>query len=319
MKLAFSTLGCPGYSWQEITSMAKDLGFSGIELRGTGDGIFSAFDNPFSDQNIAKTKEKLEKFRIEIPCISTGCALCETDKKDETIKEVKFYIDLAAKLGSQFVRVLGEHTAEPSGKLDDSAVVDILKQLAPYAENAGVILLLETNGAYTDTKRLANVIWAVESDSVGVLWDLHHPYRYAGESPQQTVQNLGTYIKYVQIKDSVMKDGKVEYRMMGEGDLPISDFIAALRSINYDHYITLEWLKTYMPELESSGIVFPQFVNYMREYIGQSDMRGALQTNMRSTGKYVWEKEKILNLTFPQVLDRMCEEFPDQYAFRYTT
>ena len=32
MKLSFSTLGTPGYSWQEITAMAKDLGFAGIEL-----------------------------------------------------------------------------------------------------------------------------------------------------------------------------------------------------------------------------------------------------------------------------------------------
>ncbi len=319
MKLAFSTLGCPGYSWQEVTSMAKDLGFSGIELRGTGEGIFSAFGDPFSDQNIAKTKEKLEKARIEIPCVSTGCALRDAAQKPEIIEEVKSFIDLAAQLGSEFVRVLGDLTAEPTADLDDAVVIDALKQLAPYAEKAGVTLVLETNGAYTDTKRLASVIFAVESDSVGALWDLHHPYRYGGESPQQTVQNLGAYIKYVQIKDSVMKDGKVEYRMIGEGDLPIADFIAALRSINYDRYITLEWLKTYMPELESSGVVFPQFIHYMREYVGDSDMSGALQTSIRGTGKYVWQKEKIIDLTFPQVLDRICEEFPDQYAFRYTT
>ncbi len=33
----------------------------------------------------------------------------------------------------------------------------------------------------------------------------------------------------------------------------------------------------------------------------------------------MWEKETLIDLTFPQVLDRMVEEFPDQYAFRYTT
>ena len=34
MKIAFSTLGCPDFSWQDIYSMAKDLGFDGIEIRG---------------------------------------------------------------------------------------------------------------------------------------------------------------------------------------------------------------------------------------------------------------------------------------------
>lgn len=32
MKLAFSTLGCPDFDWPDIYSMAKDLGFDGIEI-----------------------------------------------------------------------------------------------------------------------------------------------------------------------------------------------------------------------------------------------------------------------------------------------
>lgn len=36
-------------------------------------------------------------------------------------------------------------------------------------------------------------------------------------------------------------------------------------------------------------------------------------------GKYVWEKYSLIDLTFSQVLDQMVEEFPDQYAFRFTT
>ncbi len=39
MKIAFSTLACPNSSWQDIVSMAKDLGFDGIEIRGLGDDI----------------------------------------------------------------------------------------------------------------------------------------------------------------------------------------------------------------------------------------------------------------------------------------
>ncbi len=319
MKLSFSTLGTPGYSWQEITAMAKDLGFAGIELRGIGDGIFSAYAEPFSDENIEKTKEKLKKMHISVPCLSTGCALRFADKTEQTLSEIRTYIKLAEKLGTPFIRILGDLTAEPTTDFDDGVVIESLKRLAPEAEAANVTLLVETNGVYTDTKRLSNVLFSVGSDSVGALWDFHHPYRYGNETPQQTIENLGAYIKYTHIKDSVMNNGRVEYRLLGEGDLPIADFIAALRSINYEGFITLEWLKTYMPDLESSGIVFPHFVNFMSEYIGDLDMTGKLQTDLRGTGKYVWPKERLIDLTFPQVLDRICDEFPDQYAFRYTT
>ena len=36
MKISFSTLACPDFSWTEIYSMAKDVGFNGIEIRGIG-------------------------------------------------------------------------------------------------------------------------------------------------------------------------------------------------------------------------------------------------------------------------------------------
>ncbi len=42
MKFSFSTLACPPTTWADIYSMAKDLGFDGIEVRGLGNDIFDA-------------------------------------------------------------------------------------------------------------------------------------------------------------------------------------------------------------------------------------------------------------------------------------
>jgi fatty-acyl-CoA synthase len=39
VKISFSTLACPEYSWADIYSMAKDLGYDGIEIRGLGNEI----------------------------------------------------------------------------------------------------------------------------------------------------------------------------------------------------------------------------------------------------------------------------------------
>jgi len=319
MKLAFSTLGCPDFDWPDIYSMAKDFGFSGIELRGLGDNIFSVKAKPFLEENLKATKEQLAKKRLEIPCLSTGCSLKFTDKKDETIKEISEYIDLAEKLGTPYIRILGDLMPEPNGEVDDSVVVNTLKELIPYAEKKGVILLVETNGVYTDTARLRALLEQLGSDNVAALWDIHHPYRFAGETPEQTVQNLGAYIKYAHIKDSVMVDGKVEYKMMGEGDLPMDEIIRAFKSINYEGYVSLEWVKTYAPDLTDAGIVFPQYANFMSQYMEKSLESGRLYDNNQKTGKYVWPKKTLIDLTFPQVLDKMVEEFPDQYAFRYTT
>ena len=57
MKISFSTLACPDFSWTDIYSMAKDLGFGGIELRGLGNEIYSYKAKPFTDENIDKKLE----------------------------------------------------------------------------------------------------------------------------------------------------------------------------------------------------------------------------------------------------------------------
>ena len=57
----------------------------------------------------------------------------------------------------------------------------------------------------------------------------------------------------------------------------------------------------------------------MERYLHKQVSRRPLFDNNEKTGKYVWEKYTLIDLTFSQVLDQMVEEFPDQYAFRFTT
>ncbi len=320
MKLSFSTLGCPDFSWPEIYTMAKDFGFNGIEMRGLGGDIFSVNASPFKSENIENTKAQLKRLKLEICCLSSGCALRFPEKHEETVAELKEYISLAKQLGTPYIRVLGDLTAEITTDFDDSYVIEPMKTLAPIAEEAGVTLLIETNGVYSDTARLADVLAQIGSDNVAALWDWNHPYRFNNESPETTIKNLGAFIKHCHIKDSVVADGKVEYKLVGEGDLPkMEEYMKALRSLNYEGYISLEWLKQYAPTLTEAGIVFPHYVNFMSRYLGNGENTGRLQKNLRGDGYYVWEKNQLIDLTFPQVLDRMCEEFPDQWAFRYTT
>jgi len=319
MKIAFSTLGCPNFSWPEIYSMAKDLGFDGIEIRGLGDDIFAVTAQPFTGSQLPETIQKLSSLHIEISCLSSGCCLKYADREEENIREITQYILLASRLKTPYVRILADREPQPEGEVDDEVILKALRRLVPIAEQNGVTLLVETNGVYSDTARLFNLLNQLASDNVAALWDIHHPYRFAGETPGKTVQNLGAYIRYILAKDSVLVDGLPRYRKMGEGDLPIHDIMMALQSINYDGYISLEWVKRWSSDLSDAGVVFPHFANYMNLYLDRKKSRSRLFDNNAKTGKYIWEKDTLIELTFPQVLDRIVDEFPEQYAFRYTT
>ena len=145
MKFSFSTLACPGYTWADIYSMAKDLGFDGIEVRGLGNDIFDASKNmPFSPRLLPATRQKLASLRLTIPCLSSVCCLRD-GATDETVAEVRAYIEAAESIGTPYVRVLGDLDPAPDGEVDDEKVLSALRALLPYAEEKGVTLLVETN------------------------------------------------------------------------------------------------------------------------------------------------------------------------------
>ncbi len=316
MKISFSTIGCPDYSWPDIYTMAKDLGYHGVEIRGLGEHISAYKAKPFSEANAAATAKKLQDIGLEISCFSSGCPLKYQDRLDKSIEELTAYAKLANQFGTCYIRVLADENPKPEGDVDDNAIIEALKRLEPIAEQYNVTMCVETNGVYSDTARLRKVLDAVGSRKIAALWDIHHPYRNCGETPEQTVSNLGEYIKYVHVKDSVEVNGVVSYRMMGQGDMPIKEAFDALQSMHYTGFVSLEWVKRWSKELADAWVVFPQFAHYMEPY--KTVHKNPLQTDNRGTGYYIWPKNHLIPYTFPDILDRICEVFPTQYAFRYT-
>ena len=319
MKLSFSTNGWDEFNWQEFYSMAKDLGFDGIEVHDIHSLPFSTHKAPFSLENIYSTSRKLHELDLKIPCFDAVCDIADSDKLTENCIDTEEYITIASKLGTPYIRIYAMPQDGKTADDEDDAVIEYLKRMLPIAEESGVVLLIETTGIYADTSRLCDVLNYFSSDFLGAVWDIHHPYRLFDESPEKTVQNLGAYIKHIHIKDSQKVGDKTEYRLMGEGDMPVDEFMRALDSLNFDGFISLEWIPGWLEELSDSGIVFPHFLNFMSTFTGSTVETTSLYSNKANTGKFIWKKESIIDLTFPQVLDKVADQFPDQYAFKYTT
>jgi len=263
MKLAFSTLGCPDWKYNEIMAMAKDFGFDGVEVRGIRDRIYAPDIKAFGEDRISESMEKKAKLSLEIPMLTSG--ICVQKRYDTMISEAKAYAALADKIGAKYIRILADDKVMPTEPIDDEVVISNMKEIVDATKEWNAIFLIETNGAYADSKRLKAVIEKIGSDKVGALWDIHHPYRFFNESPETTGENLKKYIKYIHIKDSTFDEGVAKYKMMGEGDMPIDSFIAVIKSMGYDGYLSLEWVKRWNHELQEPGIVFMQYINYMRK------------------------------------------------------
>ena len=315
MKLSFNTNGWNGFGWEDFYSMAKDLGFAGVEIHDISRSVYYGIGGPLREENIAKTVRTLSSLELSIPCIDALCNIADSGMIEENIQEIKRHIELAYSLNCPYVRV----HAGGDGEGADEIAKQVLSACLETAQKRNVAMLVETVGIYSDTTRLRDLLNTFASDHVAALWDMNHPYRDFGEAAETTITNLGAYIKHVHIKDSKVVDGKVCYRLMGEGDMPIDKMMFALTSINYEGFISFEWLPDWIEEIGDAGIVFPHFINYMSRFDKATTVKAQLYDNKAKTGKFIWKKESLINMTCSQMLDTVCEHFPDQYAFRYTT
>lgn len=315
MKLSFSINHWSGYSWDEFVEVAAEMRMQGIELHKAHGTPFAEKGGPLHKHNAAATRRQMQDRGISLNCINTVNDISDAGRMDKNLEELRHCIELAKNLGVPYVRV---HTPG-GGEAVVPGVHAFLEKALPVAEADNVTLLIETIGAFSDTGLLRDVLNTYASDHLAALWDLHHPYRDHGESAETTIQNLGAYVRHVHIKDSALEDGNICYRLLGEGTLPFADFIDALASINYDEFISFEWDPDWMPDLQDMDIIFAHFTAYMNRFDNPSRKRGHLYNNVEHTGTFVWKKDDLVDLTFPQVLDRMVEEYPDQYAFKYTT
>ncbi len=306
MNLSFSTRGWNHLTWEEQLETASDMRFDGIELYDLPhQSVLTGRDGAFDPYQIAATVRKMRDCGLCIPCLDTPIELTDAE-----------CVPMLAALMKTARDVRAPYVAACAHTDDEEAIREHLAALLPTAEANGVALLIKTSGVFSDTVRLRALLDGYACDQLAALWDVHHTYRHGRQEPAQTIEDLGAYVCHVHLRDS---DDDDTYNLVGEGTMPIDRVVQALSSVDYDGFISLEWKPEWMPDLTDREIIFPYFVNYMRRFGSPRGKKKTLYFNHDGSGQYIWKKDELIDLTFPQVLDRVAEEFPDQYCFKYTT
>lgn len=310
MKLSFSTKGWHENTFEEFTNIANELHFEGVELHNISNRLFTDKNGAFHDYTVASTKRSLYEKNLKIPCIDS---ICDISKDTETaIAEIEKCIEIAKNLNTPNIRI----KASSDGETAKENAKTVISSVIETAERNNICLVMETSGVFANTATLREFLDGFASDYLGALWNLSTAYFEGKEQPDEVIKNLGAYVRHVHFSDA---DENGVYCLAGEGDMPVSEMISALSSVNYDGFISLVWNPEWCEELDDMEIIFSQFVNYMKQFSDTSKSETAYYYNRAHTGKFIWKKELLIDATFSDVLDKMVEEFPDQYAFKYTT
>ena len=301
MKYVFSSKNVDCKSFIDLCNVAKEYNFAGFEIYDAINEKSIHADSIFKSSARVGSKRKLINRHIAVSALTYPEKVNATTDPEIAVK----YVDYAIRSSSDNVIF----TIDDNATLSD--VKKALEGAVKLAEKSGVYVLIETAGKYSNTNAVLEVVNLFESAQVGVCWNIRETFFNAKETADQTIQTLGAYINYVRIGDK-KEDKNV---LIGEGDLPVAEFINALKSLNYDGYLSVEWNDDY----KSYDIVLAHFIYYMQKSVVGSNAQKPVYYNRSKTGTFPWEKYKVIDLTFSQVLDEMVERYPDQYAFKYTT
>ena len=301
MKLAFSTREVKRSSFLELCRTAYDYGCAGFEI---WDGLKERRTQPDSlliRGNVPDAKRWLRNRELTVAALSVPQPLDGGALTAETLVK---YVDAAAFSGVENVVVSVTDTAAPE------ALSGVLLPALKKAEQEDVSLLLETKGVLSDTANVLEIINHFASASLGAAWNARETFFAAKESAEDTIRTLGAYIRYVRLGDR--KDGVNV--LLGEGDLPVGEFLDALRSLNYEGFVCADD----NDEIRDPDIVLTQFVSFLTGIDPEKPAESSLPTNRAGTGRFVWPKYDVIDKTFSEVLDTMAELFPDQWAIRYS-
>jgi fatty-acyl-CoA synthase len=262
LRLAFSTLGCPGWSFERAASEAVRIGYDGLELRLLDGEIVQPDLAPAQRERVGAI---LRDSGLGLSSVDSSIRLIADREPADIEAEIRKFLSLAEGWSAPMIRVFGGEPAA-GGSLDDglNRAAGILNHLAPEAENLGVIIAIETHDAFSSAAAVAPILERVPSASVGVIWDVFHTHRM-GEAPAQAWDLIGNRVVSVHVKDGRREPDRWQLVMLGEGEVPVRDCLAVLNSAGYSGWLVQEWEKKWHPEIEEPEVALP----HDREVLGR--------------------------------------------------
>ena len=268
--LGFSTLGCPTWPWAKILDFAAEQQFASIELRGILENMDLTQVPELAPERLGETKRQLKAHGLSVSCLGASAQMHDLDpaKHAAQLDEARRFIDLAHALSAPYVRVFGnEYVKDVPREQMLAHIGGALRSLGDYAKPKNVTVIIESHGDFTDSPALLEILQRADSPNVALLWDAHHTFVSGKEQPEDTVRQLGRYIRHTHLKDSVPAGNDRRYVLTGTGDVPVKRQLAALAKIGYRGFYSFEWEKRWHPEIEEPEVAIAQYARTAAEYL----------------------------------------------------
>ena len=256
-------------------TQTKSNGFDALELSVSSEGVINTSTSKAECEIIRK---KINDSGVFVDSIATGMSWgVSPTSDDESIRKqsislhqdaikVASYLECKAIL---FVPGVVKSPISPEIVRYDRALDrlrEAINQCLPIAEDLNVDLCMENvwNGFFYSPIELRDFVDSFNSDRLGIYLDIGNLIGYQ-QYPPHWVELLNSRIKRVQIKDFQENfdwTGSFSFCDIGAGDVPWSETIAALNSIQYKSTIIAEMLPWDETILSRTSVAMDQIFNF---------------------------------------------------------
>ena len=265
MKLSFTTLGCPDWSFEKILTEAQRMGFPAIEIRGIEGKMEADEIEYFKPGRQQETKRRLADHGLEMCAFGSSINFHDPEKKPQMIETGRRAIDVCQAMDIPYIRLFGDKI--PEGRSVDEAArlaAEGIDELCAYAEGTNVGILLEVHGNFNTVEVMKSLIAQTKSPRFGILWDIEHSDKIYGDDFMSFYQTVKPLMKHIHVKDHLrMPDGTFKLCHVGDGDIPIHEIVKAVNADGFDGYFSLEWEKKWYPDLPDCETEFPFYRQFM--------------------------------------------------------
>ena len=245
---AFSTLGCPDLSLDEVIDLAARHGLSAVELRALDgrldlpDALAAKYVTP------ARLADRLATSPVEVVSLGTSVRLM-TPALDDRANLIA-HVVWAEAIGARSLRVFDGGERATANEIEQARNLLHWWREMRAEYRWSVDLVVETHDALAQPLALRRFV--EEIPEALILWDAHHTWKKGGERPALTWETVAGHTTHIHVKDSVSEPGaKLPYRYVapGTGEFPMRELLAALTADGYAGVLSLEWERLWHPEL----------------------------------------------------------------------
>lgn len=246
----FSTMGCTELTLPQVFALANRFSIDCLELRSLENRIDLPAYLASQPGGLPAVRQSLSLHPARV--LGTSFKLVGDNEAGRTT--LLSFAELAEAIGTPYLRIFGGGTWG-TALTDDNyrQAIEVLNwwQEQKKKHSWQVEILIETHDAFSATPPFLK-LFALLGRSHPIIWDSHHTWRLAGETPADTWKQLQPHTRHVHIKDSVLKPSArhpYTYVLPGTGEMPARQVLDLLHRDQFRGAISLEWEKMWHPYL----------------------------------------------------------------------